>query len=78
MILKLAAEILVGAHVGTVAGKIMNTRYSFIVDIILGIVGGAIGGYLGGLIGIGDGWISGLILAVVGSCLVIWFVKKLK
>ena len=47
-----------------------------IVDVILGIVGGIVGGIIGNLLGLGGGWVSGLILAIAGACLVIWAYRK--
>lgn len=41
------------------------------------MIGGAIGGLLGNLIKLGGGWVMGIILSIVGSCLVVWLYKKL-
>ena len=51
------------------AGKIVR-------NVLLGLIGGFVGGLLGNLIGIGDGWVSGILLSIGGSCLVIWLVRK--
>ena len=34
--------------------------------------GGLVGGLIGSLLGIGGGWVSSLILAILGACIVIW------
>ncbi len=69
-------SIFMGAFSGWLAGKIMKTKHSFIVNIILGLVGGALGGWLGGFIGIGaTGWISSILIAVAGACILIWITR---
>ena len=35
-----------------------------------------VGGLIGNLLGIGGGWITGLLLAIGGACLVIWLYRK--
>ena len=77
MLKKLIVEIVIGAVVGFIAGKIMETKDNgFVVNAILGIIGGFVGGFIGNLLGIGGGWITGTILAVVGACLVIFVLRK--
>ncbi len=68
----LLVSLALGALAGWIAGKIMKSSHGLLMNIILGLVGGLIGGWLGGLIGIGGGWVSGLILAVAGACILIW------
>ena len=46
--------------------------------IVLGLVGGALGGWLGSLIGIGGGWVTSILLAIGGSCLIIWILRLIK
>jgi uncharacterized membrane protein YeaQ/YmgE (transglycosylase-associated protein family) len=51
---------------------------SFFQNAFLGIIGGLVGGFLGNLLGIGsDGWVSSILLAVAGSCLVVWLARKI-
>ena len=64
-----------GALAGWIAGKIMGSKSSFLRNMIIGVLGGVVGGWLGGLIGIGGGWVMSIVLAVVGSCLLIWLAK---
>ena len=67
-------SIALGALAGWLAGKIMKDEGSLLRNIIVGIVGGWLGGFLFGLIGIGLGFIG----SVIGSCLLLWLIKKLK
>ena len=77
MLIHLLVSRCIGALCGSVASKIMNGKpKGFLRNALLGIVGGIVGGFLGNLIGIGDGWISGIILTIAGSCLVIWLARK--
>lgn len=55
--------LVLGALAGWIAGKIMKSEHSLLINLILGLVGGAIGGWIGSLLGISGGWIVGLILA---------------
>ena len=78
MLVQLLIELAIGGLCGYAANKIMNgDSGSILKNVILGVVGGIVGGFLGNLIGIGDGWISSIILAIGGSCLVVWLVRKL-
>ncbi len=65
----------IGALAGWLAGKIMKSSHGLLMNIIIGVVGGVIGGWLGGLIGVGGGWVFSILLAVAGSCLLIWVVR---
>lgn len=74
----LIIEILLGAFVGSIAGKIMdNGKMGFWKNAALGIVGGFVGGRVGGLIGVAGG-AMGFIMSVAGACLVIWVVRMIK
>ena len=78
MLIRIIIGVAIGALIGFIAGNIMGMKKNtFWVYAALGIVGGAVGGFLGHLIGWGNGWISSSILAIAGSCLVIWVVRKL-
>ncbi|MBQ3895256.1 MAG: GlsB/YeaQ/YmgE family stress response membrane protein [Clostridia bacterium] len=72
MLWKILVAIVLGGLAGWLASKIMKSDGSLLRNIILGIVGGALGGWLGGLIGIGGGWVMSVILAIAGSCLIIF------
>lgn len=68
-------SILVGALVGWIASKIMNSKKGFLWYVVLGIVGGALGNWLAGIIGIGGGWIVQVLIGVLGTCLLIWLFR---
>ena len=77
MLYQLIVSLAIGGLCGFAANKLMKGNSSSILwNVILGVVGGLVGGFLGNLIGIGDGWISGIILTIAGSCLVIWLARK--
>ena len=74
---KTLVELVIGGLCGFVASKIMKVsgkKWWFYV--IVGLIGGVVGGVLGSLIPVADGWIFGIILSIVGSCLVVWLYKK--
>ncbi len=54
-----------------------SKKNGIIRNIALGVVGGAVGGYLGNLIGVVGGWVTGVLLAIAGSCLLVWIAGKL-
>ena len=79
MLLRLLASLVIGALSGARANKIMNGNpKGFFQNAFLGIIGGLVGGFLGDLIGIGSGgWISSILLAIAGSCLVVCIARKI-
>ena len=78
MLIRLLVALCIGAISGFAANKLMNNcSQGFLRNALLGVVGGFVGGFLGDLIGIGDGWVSSILLAIGGSCLVIWGARKL-
>ena len=78
MLIQLLVSLAIGAVCGYAANLIMkNNSKGILWNALLGIVGGLVGGFLGNLIGIGGGWISSIILAIAGSCLVVWIVRKI-
>ncbi|MCR5306268.1 MAG: GlsB/YeaQ/YmgE family stress response membrane protein [Oscillospiraceae bacterium] len=78
MLFKLIVSVVLGALIGFIAGKLMETKDNgFIVNAIIGIAGGFIGGLIGNLLGIGNGWIMSIILSIVGACLLIFVLRKI-
>ncbi|MBQ1376736.1 MAG: GlsB/YeaQ/YmgE family stress response membrane protein [Lachnospiraceae bacterium] len=78
MLVKLIIELVIGGLCGFAANKIMNGNSSSIIrNVILGLIGGFVGGLIGNLLGIGGGWVTGILLSIGGSCLVIWIARKL-
>ena len=78
MLIKLIVMLAIGGLCGFVANKIMKgDSQNTLRNVMLGIVGGIVGGFLGNLIGIGGGWITGILLAIAGSCLIVWIARKI-
>ena len=77
MIWKLLVELVIGGLCGFAANKLMNgDSGSILKNVLLGLVGGVVGGLIGNLIGVGGGWVTGILLAIGGACLVVWLVRK--
>ena len=67
-----------GALSGWIAGKIMKSDGSLLRNIILGICGGVVGRVLSSLLGLGaNSLIGGIIVSVVGACILVFLVNKL-
>ena len=74
---KILVELVIGGLCGFVASKIMKVSgKKWWFYIIVGLIGGVVGGLLGSLIPVAGGWVFGIILSIVGSCLVVWLYKK--
>ncbi len=79
MIIKLLVELVIGGLCGYAANRIMGGKTSdILLNVILGLVGGVVGGVIGNLLGVGGGWITGILLCIVGSCLVVWLWRKIR
>ena len=77
MLIHLLVSLCIGALCGFAANKIMKgASDSILRNVVLGVVGGVVGGFLGNLIGIGGGWVTSVLLAIAGSCQVVWIVRK--
>jgi uncharacterized membrane protein YeaQ/YmgE (transglycosylase-associated protein family) len=77
MLWHLIVEIVIGGLCGFAANKLMKGDTSSILkNVLLGVVGGFVGGLIGNLLGIGGGWITGILLCIGGSCLVVWLFRK--
>jgi uncharacterized membrane protein YeaQ/YmgE (transglycosylase-associated protein family) len=74
--------IIIGAIAGWLAGKIMSGGgFGLIGDIIVGIVGAFIGGWLWGVLalsGIGPWWLTAIISATIGACILLFIVRLVK
>ncbi|MBQ4424319.1 MAG: GlsB/YeaQ/YmgE family stress response membrane protein [Firmicutes bacterium] len=79
MLINILITVLIGALIGWLAGVIMNMKQGFWMNVLLGIVGSAVGRLLAGLIGIHANRVSigGILISVVGACLVIWLARKI-
>lgn len=69
--------IIVGAIIGAIAGKIMHTHHGLMLNIIVGIVGSSVGHFLVGLIGIHATGIAGVMVEILGACVVISIARKI-
>lgn len=74
----LIIDIIVGGVVGYVACQIMDINPKLWIKVVLGIAGGFVGGIIGRVLFGGTRFLGGLILAVIGSCIVVWAYRKLK
>ena len=70
-------EILIGALVGFIASKIMGLNIAWWAQILLGIAGGAVGGFIANILG-GAGGLIGFAFAILGACIVVLVVRKIK
>ena len=78
MLVQLIISLAIGGVCGFAANKLMKgDSGSILKNVILGVVGGIVGGWLGSLLGVGGGWVTSILLAIGGSCLVVWIARKL-
>jgi uncharacterized membrane protein YeaQ/YmgE (transglycosylase-associated protein family) len=80
MISNLIWWVLVGLIAGWAAGKIMKDGgYGVGMDIVLGIIGAVVGGWLVGILGFqAGGFISTIIVAIIGAVVLIWITRLIK
>ena len=55
--------------------------FGLIGDIIVGIIGGFIGGWLWGVLhlpGIGPWWLTSIISATIGACILVFIIRLVK
>jgi len=69
--------IIVGAIIGAIAGKIMHTHHGLLLNILVGIVGSSVGHALVGFIGIHATGIAGVMVDILGACVVISVARKI-
>lgn len=74
--MNIIVSIIFGALTGWLAGKIMNTDYSLLMNILIGICGSAIGHMLFGLLGFYATGIADIIVSVTGACMLIAVARK--
>ena len=73
----------VGALIGWLAGKIMNSNNGFLMDIVIGVVGSALGRFVGGLMNLesaasaGSFSLSGIFYGVLGAIALIFLARAL-
>jgi uncharacterized membrane protein YeaQ/YmgE (transglycosylase-associated protein family) len=73
--------IVIGAIAGWLAGQIMGGGFGLLGDIILGIIGGFVGGWLWGTLhlpAIGPWWLTSIISATIGACILLFLIRLVK
>ena len=74
--INIIVTLIIGGVSGWLAGQIMKSNQSIIINIVLGLVGGAVGKLLGSIVQIGpSGWIGDIIFSVIGACVLIWLYR---
>jgi len=84
MLITILLWLLFGAIIGWIAGAIMKSKNSLLMNIVLGIVGSFVGGFVASLLGFGS--LTGgrslslvnIIISVAGACLVILLVRAIR
>jgi len=72
-------RLIVGAIIGSIAGKLMdNGHKGFWKNAFLGILGGFVGGWAGSVLHVTEGKFAEFILSVAGACVVIGIGRLLK
>lgn len=72
----LLMSIIGGAIIGFIASVLMHEKSGFIKNVLLGIVGSAVGKFLFSLVGVYATGLAGVIVSIIGACLLIWIVNK--
>lgn len=76
--------IILGGLAGWVASLIMKAdgQMGIVANIIVGIIGALIGGFIARALGVGDPAVDfdlgSFVMAVIGSCLLIWIVSAVR
>lgn len=74
------AAIIIGALAGWIAGKIMRSNGGLIKNIIVGVVGSFVGGLIFQFLGFGSiarVSIAGIVVSVIGACILIAVVRAI-
>ena len=72
----LLMSIIGGAIIGFIASVLMHEKSGFIKNVLLGVVGSAVGKFLFSLVGVYATGLAGIIVSIIGACLLIWIVNK--
>jgi len=78
------AWIILGGLAGWVASLIMKAdgQMGIVANVVVGIIGALLGGWIARLLGIGDPAVDfdlgSFVMAVIGSCLLIWIVSAFR
>ena len=78
MMFHLIGSLIMGALVGWIAGKLMNTEGGLLRNIVVGVIGSFVGSAVFGTLGFyAYGLFANLLVDVVGACLFLWIGRKL-
>ena len=73
------ASIIIGTLVGWLAGKIMNSNHSLLVNFLLGWAGSALGKFIADLVKISsDSLVGDILFSLAGACLILFIYNKIK
>ena len=73
------ASLIIGALVGWLAGKIMNSSHGLLVNLLLGWAGSVVGKFLADLLKITSGSLAGdIVFSLAGACLILFIFNKIK
>ena len=74
--------LVIGLVAGWLAGKIMGGGgFGIIGDIIIGVIGAFIGTWLWGVLHlpmIANFWVSAIVIATVGACILLFIIRLIK
>jgi uncharacterized membrane protein YeaQ/YmgE (transglycosylase-associated protein family) len=74
--------LIIGLIAGWLAGKLMKGGgFGIIGDIIVGVIGAFIGGWLWGLLklpSIGPWWLTAIVSATIGACILLFILRLIK
>jgi len=74
--------LVIGLIAGWLAGQIMKGGgFGLVGDLVVGIIGAFIGGWLWGLLHLpmlGAWWITAIVSAVIGACILLYVVRLIK
>ncbi len=71
--------LIVGLIAGWVADKIMKRDHTLVMNLVVGVVGAYIGAFLFNLLGLAStGLIGALVVAIVGSVVLLWIVSAVR
>ena len=76
--LSIIGWIIIGGLAGWIAGKVMDDKKGFILNIVLGIVGAVVGNALLGLVGLNaqaGSWLAQGVAGLVGAVVLIWLYR---
>ena len=78
----LVVFLVIGLIAGWLAGQIIKGGgFGVIGDIVVGVIGAFIGGWLWGVLhlpGIGPWWLTAIISATIGACILLFLLRLIK